>query len=121
MFNLFGKSRKSVSESVVFDQERVTRTMANGKVETINWTELCEIESITTNKGPFVDDVFWLLVSKEGGVAIPSETAGLDQLLLRLQELPGFDNAQVILAMGCTDNASFIVWKDKKNTAKNCA
>jgi hypothetical protein len=67
---------------------------------------------VTTDHGPFVDDVFWLLIGEDGkGCAVPSEAEGMKALLERLQRLPGFDNEAVIAAMGSTSNARFRVWK----------
>ena len=35
----------------------------------------------------------------------------MNELLSRLQQLPGFDNEAVIKAMGSTNNAKFLCWK----------
>ncbi len=67
---------------------------------------------ITTDQGPFEEDVFWLLLFKIP-IMIP-QAAGTDKLLEKLQKLPGFDNENVIKAMTCTENDSFLVW-EKKN------
>ena len=98
-------------EVVSFDDAGVVRTMADGRTESVRWSELREVHIITTDAGPFVDDVFWLLIGDDGGCAVPSEAVGCDELLHRLQELPGFDNHTVIAAMGCTDNNRFTVWR----------
>lgn len=102
---------KRGGESVIFDDDRVTRKLANGHTETVRWEALREVAIVTTDLGPFVDDVFWLLSSDDGGCAVPSETEGAAALLHRLQQLPGFDNIAVIEAMGSTNNASFLVWR----------
>lgn len=96
---------------VAFDAERVTRSLANGRVETVRWEDLERVEILTTDEGPLADDIIWLLIGKEGGCAVPSETDGMDALLARLQRLPGFDNEAVIRAMGCTSHARFVCWK----------
>jgi len=97
-------------DRVVFDEEGVMRTMANGQVEGVRWDDLVRVEIMTTDQGPFVDDVFWLLSAEDHGCAVPSESEGMLALLERLQELPGFDDEAVIRAMGCTDNEFFEVW-----------
>ena len=97
---------------VEYDDEGVFRTMGDGREETVRWDQLVEIEIVTTDRGPFVDDVFWLLIGEDGtGCAVPSETEGMKPLLKRLQQLPGFDNDAVIAAMTSTSNARFHVWK----------
>jgi hypothetical protein len=35
----------------------------------------------------------------------------MKELLVRLQQLPGFDNGVVIKAMGSTGDARFVCWK----------
>jgi hypothetical protein len=98
-------------EKVSFDELGVTRTLADGRQESVRWDDLCEVVILTTDEGPMVDDVKWILRGTEGGCLVPSETAGMDVLLPRLQELPGFDNEAVIAAMGCTDDRAFLCWR----------
>src|SRR5688572_6390310 len=99
-------------ETVIFDDEAVSRTMRDGRIERVRWDRLCEVGIITTDEGPFVDDVYWMLIGDDGtGCAIPSSATGCDALLRRLQALPGFDNLAVVQAMGSTDNASFVCWR----------
>ena len=81
------------------------------EVRKVLWSELREVGILTTDAGPAVDDVFWMLVdAPERGCLIPSETAGMGELLKRLQALPGFDSAAVIEAMGSSRNAKFVCW-----------
>jgi hypothetical protein len=104
--------RRQPSEpGVRFDDERVIRTMSDGRTETVRWDELETVFIITTDKGPFVDDIFWVLVGARGGCIAPSEAEGTTDLVHRLQQLPGFDNRAVIAAMGCAENDRFVVWR----------
>jgi hypothetical protein len=108
---LFGRPPKDKAR-VTFDAECVTRTLPDGRTETVRWRDLREVRILTTDEGPYVDDVVWLLLGGEGGgCAVPSETEGTDELLPRLQQLPGFDNEAVIQAMGSTAGAEFVCWK----------
>jgi hypothetical protein len=102
-------------ETVSFDEEAITRTMRNGRIERVRWDRLCEVGIITTDEGPYLDDVFWMLAADDGtGCAVPSSATGCDALLARLQALPGFDNRAVIDAMCSTDNASFVCWRRER-------
>ena len=108
------KRRRGLGErlaSVAFDGEGVRHERGDGASESVRWEELREVCVLTTDGGPYVDDVFWVLVGREGGCAIPSETAGMGELLSRLQRLPGFDNEAVIRAMASTENATFVCWR----------
>ena len=102
---------KESREKVSFDDERVTRTLADGRQESVRWDELIEVGIMTTDQGPFLDDVFWVLQGVQGGCIAPSEAEGTGELIIRLQQLPGFDNAAVVKAMGSTQNASFVCWR----------
>ena len=101
-----------MSSGVTFDDSGVRRVTPDGRVEEVLWDELVEVRIVTTSEGPFAEDVFWLLVGADGnnGVAVPG-SAATDDLLDRLQALPGFDNEQMILAMGSSDEAQFLCWQ----------
>ena len=96
---------------VEFDEEGVVRRLPDGGSERVRWEDLREVVIVTTDEGPFVDDVFWMLVGDHGGCAVPSESPGFEALMGRLQRLPGFDNDAVIRAMMSTENASFVCWR----------
>ncbi len=104
-------------EGIHFDDKGVTRVMAGGDDETVRWDELQQVAIVTTDEGPFLEDVFWLLFGKdEGGCLIPGAEMH-DALLDRLQQLPGFDNDAVIAAMSSTDDASFLCWRRSQEVA----
>ena len=111
MFDLVKRWFARSPETVTFDEHGVTRTLRNGKVESVRWSSLREVFIVTTNEGPWADDVFWVLVDDDGGCVVPSEAECAQALLARLQQLPGWSDEQVIAAMGSTDNARFDVWK----------
>jgi len=83
----------------------------DGKTERVGWNDLQRVEILTTSEGPMVPDVFWLLHGTNGGCAIPQGATGERALLERLQALPGFDNGQVIEAMGSTSDRRFLCWQ----------
>jgi hypothetical protein len=101
----------AVPTTVEFDAEAVTCTRPNGQRETVRWSELRAVLIQTTADGPAADDLFWVLVGREGGCVVPSEAQGCNRLLERLQQLPGFDNQAVILASQCVEERSFLCWK----------
>jgi len=66
---------------------------------------------VTTDEGPWNEDVFWLFIGRNGsGCALPGGAAG-DDVFERLKRLPGIDYEAVITAMGSAENASFEVWE----------
>lgn len=102
---------RRLPESIRFDDLGVVRTMTNGVTESVRWADLEKVSVATTDAGPWSDDVVWLLEGSTGGCAVPQSAVGADDLLARLQGLPGFDNETFVAAMGCTDNAIFVCWQ----------
>jgi hypothetical protein len=125
IFNFFRKKSASTHSAapdgngVDFDEEHVVHRRPDGKVERISWTELTEVGILTTDDGPFEEDVIWMLLdsSRGSGCAIPSGAKGMDRLLKKLQELPDFDNEQVVLAMGSVVDARFVCWRRSRASA----
>jgi len=83
----------------------------DGKTERVSWNDLQRVEILTTSDGPMAPDVFWVLHGTDTGCAIPQGATGERALLERLQALPGFDNGQVIEAMGSTSDRKFLCWQ----------
>ncbi len=97
------------------DEVGVSVFRPDGTIEYVRWDALTQVVLITTDEGPFVEDVFWLLVGGPGEDGRPSGAAlpgGHVQgaLLDRLLALPGFDHERFIGAMGSTANAEFLCW-----------
>jgi hypothetical protein len=101
----------SYSSVVSFSDEGIECRRSSGLVERVNWADLQAVIIRTTAHGPFLEDVFWVLVGKDSGCVVPSEAAGETELLERLQKLPGFDNVAFIEAMSCVEERSFVCWE----------
>jgi hypothetical protein len=80
------------STVVVFDETEIRSHLKTGERSTVKWSELREVGILTTAYGPFTDDLFWILVGDNSSCVVPSEAAGCDKLLSRLQSLPNFDH-----------------------------
>jgi len=102
---------RSAQTTVTFDGEVVTCRRISGVVETVRWDDLQSVCIETTDRGPAVDDVYWVLAGAKTGCVIPSEAEGMNPLLERLQKLPNFDNHAVIRAMQCCENQRHVCWQ----------
>lgn len=101
---------------VVID-ERGIRRHIRGTDESVAWDDLVRIEIMTTDEGPFAEDVFWLFVAHDGtGCALPGG-AVQEALWERLKQLPDVDFEAVVRAMGSTESASFQVWRGVRGAA----
>lgn len=105
----FGGERKE--ERLIVGAEGVRRVLADGREESVLWSELVRVAILTTDQGPFGEDFFFLLHARDGtGCAVPNQLAQGHALLARLQQLPRFDSMAVIVASGCCDDAMFECW-----------
>jgi hypothetical protein len=95
---------------VTADDDHVVCEVAEGRRDAIAWRDLAEVRIVTSNDGPFAEDVFFVLIARGNGFVVPH--ANVDGILPRLQKLPGFDHRRMIEAMGSTEDASFTVWRD---------
>jgi hypothetical protein len=101
---------RALLPSIEITETGVTYAPPGGEAHTVRWDSLRAVLIETTDQGPFLEDVWWILVDEEGHCVIPQE-AGSDVLLKRLQMLPGFDNEAVIAAMGSVENNIFVCWQ----------
>jgi hypothetical protein len=104
--------RKPELETIQVDDSGVLRI--DGKIkEQIGWNSVDEIRIITTDKGPYQEDVFFVLIDLDGsGCLIPHDAAVRTKLLQELQaRFPSLDDGMVIKAMGSTSNNTFLLWK----------
>lgn len=112
-FNFFRRRKTLELDRVSFTDDMVTRVRPDGVQETVRWDDLCEVAVITTDGGPWFEDVFFLLIGsgENSGCAVPLSAEGRQKLFERLQQLPGFNNEAVMKAMGSTSNDRFLCWK----------
>lgn len=111
IFGRGGKPPAARKDTVAFDDASITHSLPDGTREIMLWADLEEVAIVTTDDGPFADDVIWVLSGAGGGCLVPSSANGAEALLARLQALPGFDNEAVIQAMGSVENARFVCWR----------
>ena len=111
MMGFIDTARHAPRPLVTFDEVGVRRCVPRGEDEYVRWDDLQAVTIVTTDEGPWVEDVYWLLAGAGGrGCAIANGAMPPD-LLARLQELEGFDHRAVIDAMGSCDDASFSCWR----------
>jgi len=109
----FRGSREPVVPALEIDDQIIRCLFPDGTVQQIAWDKLRAVVIETNDKGPFEEDVYFLLWSdsKENFCAIPQCADSTQTLITRLQSLPDFYNEAVIKAMRCTSNRSFLCWE----------
>jgi hypothetical protein len=98
-----------VSESIL------SCTHPDNTIERVAWDDLQRVEILTTDQGPFVPDVFWVLHGSKSGCVVPQGATGERELMERLQRLHGFRNDVVIEAMPSTETRRFTCWEKTGN------
>jgi hypothetical protein len=93
------------------DADEIRFRRVSGTRGAVRWDGVNRVVIRTTDEGPFIEDVYYLLESADEVIVVPQPASGCDELLDRLQKLPGFDNEAVIAAMACTDNREFLCWQ----------
>ena len=106
---LFGKAK--LSEQFFMDARGLRREISDGTVEEIRWAQLKKVVIVTTDEGPYCEDLFFILEEEQGGTIVSNEWATRLALLKELEKLPYFDFEALIEAMACTDNKSFLCWQ----------
>lgn len=98
---------------VVVDDVVVRCEYPDGLVESVAWNDLQRVSVITTDHGPFVEDVFFALDGSDGGCLVPQGAPEFDVIFERVGEFPGFDDEAFVKAMCCADNNEFLCWERK--------
>lgn len=81
------------------------------KTEQIDWNEIEEIKLINTDDGPFLPDVWLILIGNGKGCSIPQGSDGWNKVYDIVSKYDGFNFENVIKSASCTDNETFEVWQ----------
>ncbi len=73
--------------------------------------QIIEIAVVTTNEGPFVNDVFVVLKGAQNEIKIPQEAENFEALFDVFKKFEGFNYEAFIEAMSSTENDKFVCWK----------
>ena len=109
-------SARSGKSLVSFDDRAIYYVHEDGITEELEWDRLTEVEIVTTDQGPFVEDVFWVLHVADQKFVIPQSAEGTSELSERLGTLPGFNYQAAIDAMSCANNCRFPLWTKETRT-----
>ena len=81
------------------------------QVEQIEWNEIEEIKLINTDEGPFLPDVWLVLIGNGKGCSIPQGSEGWNKVYDIVSKYEGFNFENAIKSAGCTYNETFELWK----------
>lgn len=81
------------------------------KTEQIDWNEIEEIKLINTDEGPFLPDVWLILMGNGKGCSIPQGSDGWNKVYDIVSKYDGFNFENVIKSVSCADNETFELWQ----------
>lgn len=94
-----------------FDGDTITADGPFARRVSIRVQDIHEIGIKTTDAGPFVEDVFWLINRDAEALHIPQQSPVFKVLMDRFGSLEGFDWPSFTEAMACTDCRYFLCWR----------
>lgn len=97
--------------NVEINGDYVKMTHPHRPDELIRWDEIEEIKLANTDEGPFLPDVWLLLLGNGKGCSIPQGSKGWDAVYDIVSKYPGFNFENVVRSAACTDNQLFDIWK----------
>ena len=99
--------------TIAADADGIRAIDQTGNTMFVSLTELSSVAVETNDTGPWGADVWWLMFGRDGKLAcaFPQGETGEKEVNDLLMALPGFDNEELIKAMGSTNNAVFSVWR----------
>lgn len=99
------------TEIILSDESIAMRNTSDG-LKTISWDEISRITIVTTDHGPFIEDVFFVIEGSGSAMIVTHEDATRLNLMDALgSHLTGINYEQAIEAMTCTDNNSFVIFE----------
>lgn len=91
----------------------LTLSHPDGQTVVIPWDDVTAVRLRTSDEGPLVEDVFWLIDRRDGmpTISIPNGATGVADLVTMVGSvLEGFDHDAIVAAMASTENADFTAW-----------
>ena len=115
-FNKLFRKREpdSPQERIIVNPDSIVVRTTGGEAETLAWSDVDQIEIVTTDEGPAKCDVFLVLTSGDKALSVPQDSPAYQEVYDLVTQWEGFDFRQVIHAMGSAENARFLVWERQK-------
>jgi len=96
-----------------FDGQTIVADGPLARRTSVKVKDIDEIGIQTTDAGPFVEDVFWLINRETDDLYIPQDSPVFKTMMDSFGSFDGFDWKPFTEAMSCTDRQYFLCWKRK--------
>lgn len=94
-----------------FDGQTITAAGLLAQKTSVRVENIHEIGIETTDLGPFVEDVFWLINRETDALRVPQDSPVFKELMVHFESIKDFDWQPFTEAMSCTDCRYFLCWK----------
>lgn len=115
---IFGSKRENTNKKQLEDYYvteitdiYVKVTHPKRETEQIDWNKIEKIKLINTDEGPFLPDVWLILMGNGKGCSIPQGSEGWNKVYDIVSKYDGFNFENVIKSASCTDNETFELWE----------
>lgn len=98
-------------------QRRLVWTPASGPDVSLDLDAISGIDILTSSTGPWADDIYYVLLSRDCTLTIPASAAGIEQLLEELQAFAAFDRETAETAIHATGEGRFAIWRRRERAA----
>ena len=85
----------------------------NRKTEQVLCDDIRLVKLVNNDQGPWGIDIIMVMITENGGCALPHEAKGFDEVFDLISKYEGFDFENFGKSMTSTDNAEFIIWVKK--------
>jgi hypothetical protein len=105
--------RRDARDAVVMDEVGVRRLAGPRGPESVDWLDLRAVRIRRTPGARGPQDVEFVFHGAGSVCAVPLRLAP-EELIERLQQLPGFDNLSLIEALSTPGAADFVCWRPRE-------
>lgn len=103
---------RSATLELRVDEFGVHRVLADGREEGVDWTDVSEVEVLTTKAGPYAGSGGVVIVAgdAEHGCLVPIDELQTSGLAEALTHLPGFDSSRLMEALVTPPPSRITCW-----------
>lgn len=103
---------RSATVELRVDDFGVRRVLADGREEGVDWTDVSEVEVLTTKSGPYADAGGVVIVAgnADHGCLVPINELQTSGLAEALTHLPGFDSSRLLQALTAAPPSRITCW-----------
>lgn len=98
-------------DAVHFDTDGVTRREPDGRMTTLDWSELREIALMNRLAADGLPSPRLVLTGRSGGILVDLHVDGAERLVRRIAGMTGYDHAAFMRAMSRVDSQRIVFWR----------